>query len=70
MDGAVGPETLNSVALADPLTLLDSLTAAQRTDYRRMAAFGLFGENWLARLDRRRAAARALMAEMEPVSRR
>jgi len=70
MDGAVGPETLASAASADPALLLDSLTAAQRTDYRRMAAFGLFGENWLARLERRREAALALMTEMEPLSRR
>ena len=70
IDGAVGPDTLGRVALADTLTLLDSLAAMQRTSYRQMAAFGLFGDDWLARLDRRRAKARELMAMDEPVSRR
>ncbi len=57
IDGAIGPDTLGRVALADTLTLLDSLAAMQRTSYRQMAAFGLFGDDWLARLDRRRAKA-------------
>ncbi len=57
-------------ALADALTLLDSLAAMQRISYRQMAAFGLFGDDWLARLDRRRAKALELMAMEEPVSRR
>ena len=70
IDGAVGPDTLERVALSDRLTLLDALTAMQRTGYRQMAAFGLFGENWLARLDRRRTKALELMAVDEPVSRR
>jgi lysozyme family protein len=42
----------------------------QRTSYRQMAAFGLFGNGWLARLDRRRTRALELMALVEPVSRR
>jgi lysozyme family protein len=70
VDGAVGPDTLGRVALEDALTLLDALTAMQRTGYRQMAAFGLFGEGWLARLDRRRAQALKLMALAEPLSRR
>ena len=70
IDGAVGPATLERAACAEPLALLASLAAAQRTCYRRMAAFGLFGDGWLARLERRRAAALALMAIEEPLSRR
>jgi lysozyme family protein len=70
IDGAVGPETLGRAALADTLTLLDALAAMQRTNYRQMAAFGLFGEGWLARLDRRRAKALELMALEKPLSRR
>jgi lysozyme family protein len=70
IDGAVGPDTLGRIELSDTLTLLDALTAMQRTSYRQMAAFGLFGEGWLARLDRRRAKAMALMALEEPLSRR
>jgi len=70
IDGAIGPDTLSRVALSDTLTLLDALAAMQRTGYRQMAAFGLFGESWLARLDRRRAKALELMALDEPVSRR
>jgi lysozyme family protein len=70
IDGAVGPETLTRVALTDTLTLLESLTAMQRTSYRQMAAFGLFGEGWLARLDRRRAKALEIMALEPPIGRR
>lgn len=70
IDGAVGPDTVGRVALADRLTLLDALTAMQRTGYRQMAAYGLFGEGWLARLDRRRAKALEMIAEEEPLSRR
>jgi len=69
IDGAVGPDTLNRVALTDTLTLLDALTAMQRTSYRQMAAYGLFGDGWLARLDRRRATALELLTEDEPLSR-
>src|SRR5580704_15035905 len=57
IDGAVGPDTLGRVALADTLTMLDAVAAMQRGSYRQMAAFGLFGEGWLARLDRRRTKA-------------
>jgi lysozyme family protein len=70
VDGAVGPETLQRVALADTLTLVDALAAMQRSSYRQMAAYGLFGEGWLARLDRRRAKALELLARVEPLSRR
>jgi lysozyme family protein len=56
--------------LADTLTLVDALAAMQRGSYRQMAAYGLFGEGWLARLDRRRTTALALMAQVEPLSRR
>jgi lysozyme family protein len=70
IDGAVGPKTLSRVALSDTLALLDALAAMQRTSYRQMAAFGLFGEGWLARLDRRRGKALELMALDEPLSRR
>jgi len=70
IDGAVGPDTLGLVVSAEPLTLLDALTAMQRTGYRQMAAYGLFGEGWLARLDRRRAKALELMTVDEPLSRR
>jgi lysozyme family protein len=70
IDGAVGPDTLQRVELADTLTLVDALAAMQRGSYRQMAAYGLFGEGWLARLDRRRTTALALMAQVEPLSRR
>jgi lysozyme family protein len=70
VDGAIGPDTLDPANLMDPLVLLEAVAAMQRASYRQMAAFGLFEETWLARLDRRRNAALALMAETEPLSRR
>ena len=44
VDGAIGPDTLARVAAMDANALLEALSALQRTCYRRMAAFGLFGE--------------------------
>ncbi len=70
VDGAIGPDTIGRASFMDTLTLIDALTAMQRTGYRQMAAFGLFGDSWLARLARRRAAALNLMTETEIVSRR
>jgi lysozyme family protein len=70
VDGAVGPDTLAAVRLTDTAPLLNALSAMQRTSYRQMAAFGLFGEGWLSRLDRRRTKALELMALREKVSRR
>ena len=70
IDGAIGPDTLGYVELMDTLTLLDALSAMQRTTFRQMATFGLFGEAWLARLDRRRVRALEMMALAEPLSRR
>ena len=70
IDSAVGPDTLTRAAQVDRLTLLDALTGMQRGLYRQMAAFGLFGENWLARLERRRTRALELMAEDATLSRR
>ena len=70
IDGAIGPDTLSRVALADTLTLVDALAAMQRASYRQMVTYGLFGEGWLARLDRRRLKALELSALGEPISRR
>jgi lysozyme family protein len=70
IDGAVGPDTLGRVTLTDRLTLVDALAAMQRTGYRQMAAYNLFGDGWLARLDRRRTKALELVATEEPLSRR
>jgi len=70
IDGAVNPENLEAAEMTDTLTLLDALTAMQRTGYRQMAAFGLFGDGWLTRLDRRRQKALEMMALSEPLSRR
>ena len=70
IDGAIGPDTLSRVAQADTLTLVDALSAMQRTGYRQLAAYSLFGVSWLSRLERRRAKALELMASEEPLSRR
>jgi lysozyme family protein len=70
IDGAVGPDTLGRVTSTDTMTLLNALAAMQLTSYRQMAAFGRFGEDWLARLDRRRAKGLELMAERPRLSAR
>jgi lysozyme family protein len=70
IDGAVGPDTLGRVTLIDTMTLLNALAAMQLTSYRQMAAFGRFSEDWLARLDRRRAKGLKLMADRSKLSSR
>jgi lysozyme family protein len=59
-DGALGPITLAATQARWPGGLIAELHAAQRVAYRAMRKFPLYGEVWLARLDRRRDAARAL----------
>ena len=65
VDGWVGPITLGAVkdATSSPATthvLIGKLAYAQQIDYEKDAGFGEFGRGWLARLDRRVAAALAM----------
>lgn len=54
-DGIIGPVTLKAISsVSDTLSRLSGL---QRAHYRALPEFGLYGAGWMARTDRRLAAA-------------
>jgi lysozyme family protein len=62
VDGGIGPQTLAAVGQVDPATLIASMAALQRSYYQSLANFALYGNGWLARVDRRLASATAMLA--------
>lgn len=62
VDGYIGPETLAAVAKCAPTELVGLLTIAQETYYRSCSEFPVDGNGWLARLERRAAAAKAMIS--------
>lgn len=64
VDGCVGPQTLGAAASADTATLIPHLANLQGAYYRSLAEFGVFGAGWLARVDRRRRAAMAMLQSL------
>jgi lysozyme family protein len=63
VDGCVGPETLSAAAKYDAHTLINDLAERQAAYYRSLFDFGTFGAAWLARTQRRRTAALAMIAD-------
>lgn len=61
VDGCVGPQTLGAVRKADPAALIVKLADMQAAYYRSLPTFNVFGNGWLARVDRRRRAAIAML---------
>lgn len=61
VDGFVGPETVALAQAADPRTVIAAMDAASRVKYRAQATFPEFGDGWMARADRRLAAALAMV---------
>lgn len=64
LDGAMAPggETVTAAIKRWPSELIFQLYAAQQDAYGRMPGSATFGRGWLARLERRRAAAEAMNA--------
>lgn len=60
VDGAIGPQTLAAVAQVAPAALIANLAGQQRAYYQSLANFPIYGKGWLARVDRREAAANAM----------
>ncbi len=61
-DGVIGSITLAAVGGMDAGEVIGRLAIAQANHYRSRPDFGEFGKDWLARTDRRQAAARTMVA--------
>jgi lysozyme family protein len=61
-DGCIGKLTLGAVLKSQPAPLVDSLAERQAAYYRALPDFGRFGDGWLARTERRRVTAQAMIA--------
>ena len=59
-DGWIGPATISCVMARDPAALIGMLAYRQEAYYRSLSSFSRFGNGWLARIDRRVAAALAM----------
>lgn len=57
VDGVIGEETLSATNAQSPVSLVPALAAAQGAYYRGLTRFPVFGADWLARTDRRKAEA-------------
>ena len=61
IDGSIGPETLLKAGLSHGVDLITRLTGRQIMFYRALPAFSVFGTGWLARTERRRVKALAMV---------
>lgn len=60
-DGAIGPVTLDAIKSHDGVWIVTALTVAHQNYYRSLPTFGEFGAGWLARTNRARTAAAAML---------
>lgn len=61
-DGAIGPETLAALGKHDPAQVIAALFDAQMAYYHNLANWDRYGDGWGARVQRREAAARGMIA--------
>ena len=61
IDGCIGPATLQVAIKADPAQVIAALADRQAAFYRGLAEFDRYGHGWLARTERRRQAAIAML---------
>jgi lysozyme family protein len=60
-DGAIGPNTIRAATGADPTAAVNAMADNHEAYYRSLASFADFGNGWLARLARRKAAVLAML---------
>ena len=60
-DGAIGPVTLAAISALDAREVIARLAVGQINHYRADPDFGTFGNGWIARTERRRMAALAMV---------
>lgn len=51
-DGAIGPETIDAVNAADPVTLIDNICGQRLAFLQSLPTFDTFGRGWTARVQR------------------
>ena len=61
-DGFIGPQTLTAAHQVDPDQLIEDIDLAARARLQTLSSFQVFGRGWIARADRRLAAAIAMAA--------
>lgn len=60
-DGWIGPATLGLLVKSKPADVVNALAGRQSSFYRGLAEFNRYGNGWLARTERRRVAALAMI---------
>lgn len=61
IDGCIGPATLQAARMADAAEVVATLAQKQTLYYQGLAEFDRYGRGWLARTERRRQAAMAML---------
>ncbi|MFO1169366.1 MAG: TIGR02594 family protein [Hyphomicrobiaceae bacterium] len=64
VDGEIGPDTIASARRADPRLAIERYALLRRDAYRALSSFPRFGRGWLARVEKTRQAALALIPAM------
>lgn len=64
-DGAIGPQTMQAVNAADPITLIDAVCDQRLVFLQALPSFGTFGRGWTARVQRVKAASEQMQPPPE-----
>jgi lysozyme family protein len=64
-DGAIGPQTMQAVNAADPITLIDAVCDQRLAFLQALPSFGTFGRGWTARVQRVKAASEQMQPPPE-----
>lgn len=65
-DGLVGPNTVAALRKADPLDVIDRVSALRKARYQNTEGFDKFGTDWLRRVDEISAQAKSMVAQPHP----
>jgi len=64
-DGAIGPQTIQAVNGADPITLIDNICDQRLAFLQSLPTFGTFGRGWIARVQRVKTASEQMQQTPE-----
>jgi lysozyme family protein len=60
-DGLIGPVTLQNIEIADKLDLISRFSSAKINHYEELPTFPIFGKGWLARVEKVKSRACAML---------